>query len=47
MPGGYGYPKDRVASTKYEKGGVQSNTKQKPVSGSDSGGKPKRAGSGK
>ena len=42
MPGA-NYPKDRVASTKYEKGGVQSN-KDKPVSGKDSGYKPKRAG---
>ena len=44
MPGGPNYPKDRVATTVYEKGGVQSTTKAKPVSGSDSGNKPKRAG---
>ena len=42
MPGA-NYPKDRVASTKYEKGGVQ-NVKDKPVSGKEGGYKPKRAG---
>lgn len=35
MPGGM-YPKDRVASTKYEKGGVQNTTSPKPVSGKES-----------
>jgi len=45
MPGA-GYPKDRVASTKYEKGGVSQGNPQKPVSGSE-GFKPKRAGKGK
>ena len=45
MPG-KGYPKDRVASTKYESGGVKSTTSPKPTSGSE-GYKPKRAGSGK
>lgn len=32
MPG-QGYPKDRVASTKYESGGVSQGNKQKPVNG--------------
>lgn len=45
MPG-VGYPKDRVASTKYEKGGVKSGVPAKSTSGSE-GFKPKRAGSGK
>ena len=43
MPGA-NYPKDRVASTKYEKGGVQEGIKDKPVSGKEGGYKPKRAG---
>lgn len=34
MPGGM-YPKDRVATTKYEKGGVSTSTAPKPVSGKD------------
>ena len=45
MPG-TNYPKDRVASTKYEKGPVKSGVPAKGTSGSE-GYKPKRAGSGK
>lgn len=42
MPG-EGYPKDRVASTKYEKGGVKSGLPATKKAGSE-GYKPKRAG---
>jgi hypothetical protein len=35
MPGGPNYPKDRVASTKYEKGGVTKGAPDKPVSGKE------------
>ena len=45
MPG-KGYPKDRVATTKYESGGVKSGVPAKPVSGSE-GYKPHRAGKSK
>ena len=34
MPGA-NYPKDRVATTKYEKGGVSNSTSPKPVSSSE------------
>lgn len=45
MPGG-NYPKDRVASTKYEKGPVKSGIPAKSTSGSE-GYTPKRAGKSK
>lgn len=45
MPG-KGYPKDRVASTSYEKGGVQHGNKQASVNGKEST-KTGRAGKGK
>jgi hypothetical protein len=46
MPGGPNYPKDRVASTKYEKGGVRQGNKSVSNAGKESV-KTGRAGKGK
>jgi hypothetical protein len=36
MPGGQGYPKDRVAMPKYETGGVEQGNAPKDIAGKES-----------